>query len=117
MSGLIPTTASLTTVFKNVYDITTGIIGSRKQNKLIAAGQLRLLGNAIQQAVERERMAGMHHLMVSGRKYLIDSYNQIKEYANTDFGDMLLESLQRECRYYYGYCEDYDRMTRMGGIK
>lgn len=117
MNGLIPATASLTTVFKNVYDITTGIIGSRKQNKLITAGQLRLLENAIQQAVEQERMAGMHHLMVSGRNYLIDSFNQIKEYANTDFGDILLESLQMECRYYNGCCEDYNRMTRMGGLK
>lgn len=117
MSELIPTTASLTTAVKNVYDITLGLISTRKQNKLITAGQLRLLGNAIHQAVEEDRMAGMHRLMVSGRNNLIESYNQISEFANTNFGDMLLETLRKECRYFDGYWESYDRLTIPGGFR
>ena len=117
MNELIPATASLTTAIKNVYDITTSMISTRKQNKLISAGQLCRLGNAIHQAVEEDRQSSMHQLMVSGRNMLIDSYKQISEYANTEFGDMLLDSLQKEFRYFTGYWEDYDQLTRPGGFR
>lgn len=117
MKELVTTTASLTTAFKNVYDISNGLFIMRKQHKLISAGQLRQLGIAINRALEEERMAGMHSLMTKGRNNLIDSFNQIQQYANTEFGDMLLETIRDEARYYKGYCDDYDRLTRPGGFK
>jgi hypothetical protein len=55
--------------------------------------------------------------MLNGRSMLIESYKQISDYANTDFGDMLLDSLKREARYFQGYCEDYDRLTKPGGLR
>lgn len=117
MKELVTTTASITTAFKNVYDISNGLLLMRKQHKLISAGQLRQLSIAMNRALEEERMSGMHSLMTKGRGYLIDSMNQIQDYANTDFGDMLLETVRDEARYYSGYCEDYDRLTRPGGFK
>lgn len=117
MKELITTTASLTTAFKNVYDISNNLIIMRKQHKLISAGQLRQLGVAISRAIEEERMAGMHSLMMKGRELLIDSFNQIQYHVNTDLGDMLLETVKEEARYYKGYWDDYDRLTRVGGFK
>lgn len=112
MNGMIPTASALTTTVKNVYDITTSMLSTRKQHKLVTAGQLQLLGNEIQRVLEEDRMAGIHLLESRGRNYLIDSYNQILEYANTEFGDMLMETLRKECRFFDRYCEDYERMTK-----
>lgn len=117
MNELIPATASLTTAVKNVYDITTSLISTRKQNKLISTGQLRRLEVAIHHAVEEDRQSGLHQLMVSGRNMLMDSYSQISEYANTEFGDMLLDSLHREARYFADYWDDYSHLTRPGGFR
>lgn len=116
MNNLIPTSASATTAVKNVFDIVTSLVSMRKKNKLITAGQLQQLGTAIRLAVEADRMAGMHTLMVNGRNKLMDSFNQIKDYANTPFGDMLLETVRDECRYYKGYCDNFDRLTKFGGL-
>ena len=117
MNELIPTTASLTTAIKNIYDITTSMISTRKQNKLITSGQLRQFEHAIQQAIEANRQAGMHRLMMHGRDLLAESEAQVSRYANTEFGDILLDSLHREYRYFLGYWEDYDRLTKPGGFR
>lgn len=117
MNELITSTSSLTTAVKNVYDITVSMISLRKQNRLISAGQLQLLKNAVQQAVEEDRITGMHYLMTHSRGLLVDSFNQVNVYANTDFGLILLESLKKEYFYFMKYCEDYDRLTRPGGFR
>lgn len=117
MKELVTTTASLTTAVKNVYDISSNLIVMRKQNKLISAGQLRQLGVAISRVIEEERMAGMHSLMTKGRDLLVDSFKQIQDYANTDFGDMLLETIREEARYFKGYWDDYDHFTKPGGFR
>jgi len=117
MKELVTTTASLTTAVKNVYDISSNLIVIRKQHKLISAGQFRQLGVAISRVIEEERMVGMHSLMTKGRDLLIDSFKQAQDYANTDFGDMLLETIRDEARYFKGYWDDYDRFTKPGGFK
>ena len=117
MNNLIPTTTSFSVAAKNVYDITTSLISTRKQNKLIKAGQLRQLEIAIYSANKAYGQSCMHGLMNSSREYLIDSYNQISKYLNTDFGDMLLEMLRSELNYYKGYCDDFNRLIRLGDFE
>lgn len=117
MNDLITTATSLTAAAKNVYDVASGMISSRKQNKLVTAAQVHRLENAIRQALEADRMAAIHALSNSERNYLIDSFNQIKDYANTPMGIMLLETVRDEARYMRGYIDDYDRLTKAGGYR
>lgn len=121
MSELISIAASLSSAAKNAYDITTDMISTRKQNRLITSAQIRRFKNAIDEALERERqkarIEGVHALETSARNMIIDSYKQIETYANTPIGIMLMESVCSEMRYLQGCIEDYDRSMRVGGLR
>ena len=120
MSDLIPIAASLTSAAKNVYDIATDMISTRKQNRLITSAQIRRFKNAIDEALERERqkarIEGVHALETSARNMIIDSYKQVESYGNSPIGIMLLETVRDEMRFLQGYVDDYDRNTKVGGL-
>lgn len=115
VTEIVTTTSALTTAVKNAHDITTGLINTRKQNRLISTGQLNRLNISIQEAIVADRMKGMHTLETYGRNCLMDSYHQIEEHLNTPLGDMLLETIRDELRFYESCLIDFERSTRNGG--
>lgn len=117
MTHNLPATfASVTTGVKNVYDIASQLIRARRQNRLINAGQLQQLNIAIQATLQADRIAAVHKLEGNAREFLIDTYKDIERYLNTPIGDMLLESLKREARFYDSCLYDYGRLTRPGDL-
>lgn len=113
---LIPVTASLTQAAKNVIDVSTTLLSFRKKNKLISAGEARKLEQAILQALEAERQAQVHKLMMAGRSMVFESFAQYEPYANTPMGDFILESVRQEAKYMMECVDDYYHATRWGGV-
>lgn len=109
---IITSAASLSAAAKNIYDISCDLLSTRKRNKAISAGQMRQLENAINFALKLDSMNHTHYLVTTSRNYLKDSFKELQEYANTPFGDLLLDEIYEESQYYKNYIDDYFNLSR-----
>lgn len=120
MNDPVSIITSLTTAAKNVKDISTDLINTRKQNRIISAAQLRRMKNAIEEALERDRtenyLKGHHYLHKLSYAMLLDSYREYEPYANTVIGDLLLREIHQEALRLDEQISFYDRRSRMGDM-
>lgn len=110
MPDPITTVTALSTAVKNVADVTTSMISSRKQNRLVAKGEIMRLEAYIQRVIYLTRMNAVRDLMGSAQANLIKSYENVKGYINSPIGGLLLETVNEEANAYRSYIDDFVHM-------